>query len=96
VLTTIRYFREEYEAHIYDKYCPAHVCTALGRYRIIDEECLLCGLCKDVCEAQAVTVGRARYFIDTDMCDGCGSCIAVCPSEAIVVERPEKVKAVVE
>jgi NADH:ubiquinone oxidoreductase subunit F (NADH-binding)/(2Fe-2S) ferredoxin len=96
VLTTIRYFREEYEAHIHDKYCPSHVCTALGRYRIIDEECLLCGLCKDVCEAQAVTVGRTRYFIDTDMCDGCGSCLAVCPSEAIVVERPEKMKAVVE
>jgi NADH:ubiquinone oxidoreductase subunit F (NADH-binding) len=95
VLTTIRYFREEYEAHIHDKYCPAHVCTALGSYRIIDAECLLCGLCKDVCEAQAVTVGRTRYFIDTDKCDGCGSCLAVCPSEAIVVERPEKIKAVV-
>jgi NADH:ubiquinone oxidoreductase subunit F (NADH-binding)/(2Fe-2S) ferredoxin len=93
VLTTIRYFREEYEAHIYDKYCPAKVCKALGRYHIIEEECLLCGLCKDVCEAGAVVAGRDRFFIDPDECDGCGSCLAICPSEAISFERREKVVA---
>jgi NADH:ubiquinone oxidoreductase subunit F (NADH-binding)/(2Fe-2S) ferredoxin/ferredoxin len=87
VLTTIRYFREEYKAHIHDKYCPARVCKALGRYRIIDEECLLCGLCQDVCKTQAVVAGRSRFFIDPDECDGCGSCLAICPSEAIVFER---------
>ena len=91
VLTTIRHFREEYEAHIYDKYCPAKVCKALGRYRIVEEECLLCGLCKDVCEAQAVVEERSRFFIDPEECDGCGSCLAICPSEAIVFERKKVV-----
>lgn len=87
VLTTIRYFRDEYEAHIHDKYCPAGVCKALGRYRIVEEECLLCGLCKDVCEAKAVVEERRRFFIDPDECDRCGKCHAICPGDCIVVER---------
>ena len=87
VLTTIRHFREEYEAHIYDKYCPAKVCKALGSYRIVQEECIHCGLCKDVCEYQAITEGRSRFFIDMEECEGCGICLAICPSEAIVFER---------
>ena len=91
VLSTIRYFREEYEAHIHDKYCPAQVCKALGRYRIVEDECLLCGLCKDVCDAQAVTAGRDWFSIDPDECTGCGSCLAVCPAEAIVVEKKKVV-----
>jgi ferredoxin len=91
VLTTIRYFREEYEAHIYDKYCPSGACKALGRYQIIEKECLLCGLCQDVCKTNAVIAGRNRFFIDQDACDGCGSCLAICPSEAIVIERERAV-----
>ena len=87
VLTTIRYFRDEYEAHIHDKYCPAGVCKALGKYRIVEEECLLCGLCKEVCEADAIVEERRRFFIDPDLCDRCGKCHAICPSECIVVER---------
>ena len=87
VLTTIRYFREEYEAHIHDKYCPAGVCTGLGRYRIVEEECLLCGLCKEVCEDEAIVSERKRYFIDPDACVRCGKCRSICPSECIVVER---------
>ena len=89
VLTTIRYFRDEYEAHIYDKYCPTGVCQALGRYRIIAEECLLCGLCSDVCQARAVVEGRDYFVIDQETCTRCGSCLAVCPSGAIVFERGE-------
>jgi NADH:ubiquinone oxidoreductase subunit F (NADH-binding)/(2Fe-2S) ferredoxin len=91
VLTTIRHFREEYEAHIYDKYCPAKVCKALGDYRIVEEECLLCGLCKDVCEDQAVIEGRNRFFIDPEECERCGKCLAVCPSGAVVFERTKVV-----
>lgn len=87
ILTTIRYFRDEYEAHIHDKYCPAGVCKALGRYRIVEEECLLCGLCKEVCEAKAVVEERRRFFIDPDDCDRCGKCRAICPSDCILVER---------
>jgi NADH:ubiquinone oxidoreductase subunit F (NADH-binding)/(2Fe-2S) ferredoxin len=87
VLTTIRHFRDEYEAHIHDKYCPAKVCKALGSYRIIEEECLLCGLCKDVCEYDAVMEGRNGFSIDPEECERCGVCVAVCPSEAVVFER---------
>jgi ferredoxin len=91
VLTTIRHFREEYEAHVYDKHCPAKVCKALGSYRIVEEECLHCGLCKDVCEHEAVTEARNGVFIDPEACDRCGKCVAVCPSGAIVFERTEVV-----
>ncbi len=87
VLTTIRYFRNEYEAHIHDNYCPAGVCPALGRYRIVEEECLLCNLCKEVCEEEAIIEERRRFFIDPDDCDGCGKCRAVCPGDCILVER---------
>lgn len=90
VLTTIRYFRDEYEAHIHDKYCPAGVCKTLGKYRIVEEECLLCGLCKEVCEAEAIVEERRRFFIDPDICDQCGKCHAICPSECIVVERGDR------
>ncbi|MFC2056523.1 NADH-ubiquinone oxidoreductase-F iron-sulfur binding region domain-containing protein [Chloroflexota bacterium] len=87
VLSTIRYFRDEYEAHIHDKYCPSGVCKALGGYRIVEEECLLCGLCRDVCEVNAVVEERKRFFIDPDVCERCGKCHAVCPNECILVER---------
>jgi NAD-dependent dihydropyrimidine dehydrogenase PreA subunit len=84
ILTTIRYFRDEYEAHIYDKYCPTKTCKALGTYRIVNEECLLCGLCKDVCEQEAVVSERQRYYIDEDKCTRCGTCIQICPAECIL------------
>jgi len=84
VLTTIRYFRDEYEAHIYDKYCPAKACKALGTYRIVNEACLLCGLCKDVCEQGAIITERNRYYIDEDKCNRCGTCIQVCPAGCIL------------
>jgi len=87
VLTTIRHFREEYEAHIYEKRCPVSVCYSPGRYRILEEECLLCGLCQDVCKEDAILTGRQRYTIDPDACIGCGRCRTVCPAEAIVVEE---------
>ena len=87
VLTTIRYFRDEYEAHIYDKHCPAKACKALGTYRIVEEECLLCSLCKEVCEEEAIVEERRRFFIDPDDCNQCGKCQVVCPSDCILVER---------
>jgi len=86
ILTTIRHFRDEYEAHVFDKRCPAGVCYSPGRYRIVEEECLLCGICQDACEEHAVREGRSHYRIDPDLCIGCGKCKAVCPAEAIVLE----------
>ena len=87
ILTTIRHFREEYEAHIHEKRCPVGVCYSPGRYRILEEECLYCGLCMDVCEEEAISSGRRGYTIDPDECIGCGRCRGVCPAEAIVVEE---------
>ncbi len=93
VLTTIRYFRDEYEAHIHDKYCPAKACEGLGAYRVVEDACLLCGLCQEVCEDNAVISERKRYYIDEERCTGCGSCAQVCPAECILyVRRPVSAK----
>jgi NADH:ubiquinone oxidoreductase subunit F (NADH-binding)/(2Fe-2S) ferredoxin/Pyruvate/2-oxoacid:ferredoxin oxidoreductase delta subunit len=87
ILTTIRHFRAEYEAHIHEKRCPVGVCHSPGRYRILEQECLLCGLCMDVCEDDAILEGRRGYTIDPDACIGCGRCRVVCPAEALVMEE---------
>lgn len=91
VLSTIQHFREEYEAHIEQKYCPAHVCTGLGEYRIIEKDCILCGLCQDVCAYDSVIDERRRYYIDPATCTGCAACLSVCPTECIEVGTKEVV-----
>jgi len=90
VLSTIKYFRDEYEAHIRDKYCPAGQCTALGRYQIIEEDCLLCGLCKEACAFDAIVEERDRFYIDLSYCEKCGACIGVCPTGCVVREFERK------
>lgn len=89
VLTTIRYFRGEYETHIHAKRCPAGVCRSPGRFRIAAEECVRCGLCQDVCPDDAVFAGRGGFSIDPESCSGCGRCVAACPVAAVV--RTEEV-----
>lgn len=85
VLTTIRFFRNEYEAHINSKYCPAHVCTSLFVYQIDAEECKGCGLCKKNCPQNAIAGERKQaHTIDQTLCVKCGLCIDVCPFNAIV------------
>jgi NADH-quinone oxidoreductase subunit F/NADP-reducing hydrogenase subunit HndC len=86
VLTTIRYFREEYEEHIRDKYCRAKVCN-LGFFTIDQEECILCGLCKQACAFDAVKETRRNFFIDRDYCTKCKACYSVCPVNAIKIRR---------
>jgi NADH:ubiquinone oxidoreductase subunit F (NADH-binding) len=87
VLSTLRYFRDEYEAHIVDKKCPAGVCRALIRYRIDPEKCKSCMLCNKQCPQQAI-VGKVKepQKIDEGKCIKCGVCIEVCKFEAVVVE----------
>ncbi len=92
VLSTIRYFRDEYEAHIRDKYCPAGACRALGTYRINEDDCVLCGLCKEACVYDAVMEERNRYFIDSLYCEKCGACVDVCPTGCVLVEGKKVVK----
>ncbi len=87
VLTTLRYFREEYEAHINEKKCPAGECAALLTYRIEAEKCKGCRQCAKNCPAQCIT-GEAKkpHVIDSSKCIKCGSCKSVCRFGAVVVE----------
>jgi NADH-quinone oxidoreductase subunit F/NADP-reducing hydrogenase subunit HndC len=87
VLSTIKYFREEYEEHVRDKFCRAHRCQGLGMFRIRPEHCILCGLCKQACAFDAVVELRDRFFIDQDYCTKCKACYGVCPTQAIVIEK---------
>jgi len=86
VLSTIRYFRNEYESHIEDKSCPAGVCKALITYSIDPEKCKGCRLCAKNCPQEAVS-GEAKepHTIDQDKCIKCGVCSDVCKFEAVLV-----------
>ena len=80
VLTTIRYFREEYEAHISERYCPALSCKSLVTYRIDPEKCKGCGICARACPAAAIQGGKREvHVIDQSQCTRCGTCLNVCP-----------------
>jgi NADH:ubiquinone oxidoreductase subunit F (NADH-binding) len=92
VLTTIKYFREEYEEHIHDKYCRANVCSGFGIFTIDKEECILCGVCKQVCAFNAVKETRRNFFIDQDSCTKCRSCYIACPVGAVKVEKLRYIK----
>ncbi len=87
VLSTIKYFRQEYEEHIYDKYCRANVCSGIGMYIIDAEECFLCGLCKEACAFDAIKETKNSLFIDQDYCTKCKACYTVCPIEAVKIEK---------
>lgn len=84
VLSTLQYFREEYEAHIYQNKCPAGVCKALIKYSIDAEKCDSCGKCKRGCVHNAIS-GRKKepYVIDAKLCQKCGICKSECASMAI-------------
>jgi len=83
VLSTLRYFRSEYEAHIKEKRCPAGACTGLVQYKI-NEGCKGCGLCATVCPVKAIHgEKKALHEIDQDKCIKCGACMAKCPFKAI-------------
>lgn len=89
VLTTIRYFREEYEAHINDKKCPAKQCKALITYRIDPEKCKSCSLCAKKCPVSCIKGEKKKpYVIDQEQCIKCGNCMEVCPTKfnAVIVE----------
>ena len=94
VLSTLRYFRDEYIAHIVDKKCPAGVCKKLLQYKIVADKCFGCGMCARQCPADAISKtdyvapGKklAAYAIDPKKCVKCGACMGACKFKAIVKE----------
>ena len=87
VLSTIRYFKSEYEAHISDKKCPAGVCTALKTYTILADKCAGCSLCARNCPVNAIT-GKVKetFVIDPEKCIKCGVCFEKCKFGAVLSE----------
>jgi len=81
VLSTIKYFRDEYEAHIKEKRCPAGVCRELITYYILPDKCQACLICARECPVGAITGGKGFvHVIDQEKCTKCGTCFEVCPS----------------
>ena len=87
VLTTLRYFRNEYEDHIYNKKCTAKQCPALLTYRIDETKCIGCSLCARKCPVHAIS-GQLKkpYVIDSEKCVRCGQCVKACRQGAVIVE----------
>lgn len=97
VLTTLKYFRDEYEAHIKEKRCPAHMCSTLVKgYHVVSKLCTACGKCITECSVKAIdfrefyvsqeNVALKKAVIDPEKCIKCGHCTTVCPSSAIEEE----------
>ena len=85
VLSTMRYFRDEYEAHVRDKKCPAGVCISMLRYVVDDEICKRCGICAKNCPVGAISGSKEEPdSIDQDKCIKCGVCMAKCPFKSIM------------
>ena len=86
VLTTLRYFRPEYEAHVQEKRCPAGVCKALITYSIDPEKCSGCGVCRRECPYGAISGDKGEaHVVDAQLCERCGICRSVCKFGAIQV-----------
>ena len=87
VLTTLRYFRDEYEAHIYENRCPARTCKEMITYFIKPDDCVACSLCLKACPAGAIKGAKKQvHVIEQDKCIKCGACLDACPDRFKAVE----------
>lgn len=101
VLSTIRYFRDEYESHIRDKWCKAGVCRNLSTFYIDEEACKGCGACLRACPQKAITGEKKKpHFVDQSLCIKCRSCYEACKFNSVRVgpadmfaKKQEEVKA---
>ncbi|MHB1391928.1 MAG: NADH-quinone oxidoreductase subunit NuoF [Clostridia bacterium] len=85
VLSTLRYFRDEYEAHINEKRCPAGVCQSLLNYTVLEDKCKGCGICAKQCPVSCISgQPKSAYSIDSSKCAKCGVCLTKCPFKAII------------
>ncbi len=86
VLSTVRYFRDEYDAHVNDQKCPAGECTALTSLHVDEEICRACGKCVKVCPTDAITGGvkKEPAQIDQEKCIVCGNCVTACKFDAVI------------
>jgi NADH-quinone oxidoreductase subunit F len=88
VITTLRYFRDEYEAHISARRCPAHLCHNLITFQIIPEKCRGCGICARSCPTHAISGDKQMvHVIDQSNCVKCGTCLDVCPARFSAVKK---------
>jgi NADH:ubiquinone oxidoreductase subunit F (NADH-binding) len=86
LLSTLRYFKEEYDAHVNEKKCPAGVCRELIEYFIIEEKCTGCTVCAKRCPQQTITGEKKQpHFIILEKCDKCGICRESCKFDAVIV-----------
>ncbi len=87
VLSTIKYFRNEYEAHINDKKCPAKHCKDLLTFTIIEDKCTGCTICARKCPVDAIS-GKLKevHHINQDLCTQCGECFKACRFKAILID----------
>jgi Na+-translocating ferredoxin:NAD+ oxidoreductase RNF subunit RnfB len=86
VLSTLKWFRHEYEEHVFDRQCSAGVCTDLRIFKIDVDKCTGCTLCSKKCPTQAIIgAKKTAHFIVEDKCIACGSCLETCKFDAIEV-----------
>jgi len=91
VLSTLRYFRDEYEAHITDQRCPAKVCRGLIAYEIAEEQCTGCMVCARNCPVEAISgQKRGPHTIHLAVCVRCGLCRQLCKFDAVIVHAGRK------
>jgi ferredoxin len=92
VMASLRFFREEYEAHIKEKFCPAGVCAGMFTYGIEAELCPGCGLCVKACASDAITgEKKLPHLIDQANCTQCGACYQVCKLGAILIKHKHEI-----